>query len=133
MRRLALRRFPDAIVRRRQGVGAFDEYGEWIQGQIVTVVLPASIQPVKLEDSDFPGGVSLVDRLKVYVPVGIERVVTPGDTLRWERRRTHLERRPAHVGRTYRLSRWGREPLGGGVRGRGRGRGRDRNDPLQRR
>ena len=83
MRRLALRRFPDAIVRRRQGVGAFDEYGEWIQGQIVTVVLPASIQPVKLEDSDFAGGVSLVDRLKVYVPVGIERVVTPGDTLRW--------------------------------------------------
>ena len=82
-RRLALRRFPNEVVRRRQSAGAFDEYGEWVPGQIVTVALPASVQPLKLADSDFVGGVQLVERLKVYVPTGIERSVTPGDTLRW--------------------------------------------------
>ena len=83
MSSLAIRRFPDAIVRRRQGPGDFSQYGEFEPGQIVTVVLPALVQPLKLEDSDFAGGVHLVDRLKVYVPTGIERVVTPGDTLTW--------------------------------------------------
>ena len=83
MSRLAIRRFPDAIVRRRQGPGDFNEYGEFEEGQIVTVVLPAVVQPLKLEDSDFAGGVQLVDRVKVYVPTGIERIVTPGDVLSW--------------------------------------------------
>ena len=83
MTRLAIRRFPDAIVRRRQGPGDFDEYGEWAEGAVVTVVLPALVQPVKLEDANFGGGAQLVERLKVYVPVGVERSVTPGDTLRW--------------------------------------------------
>ena len=83
MSRLALRRFPDAVVRRRQSAGAFNEFGEWEPGQIVTVALPASVQPLKLTDSDFVGGVQLLERLKIYVPVGIERIVTPGDVLRW--------------------------------------------------
>ena len=83
MSRLAIRRFPDAIVRRRQGPGDFNEFGEFEEGQIVTVVLPAVVQPLKLEDSDFAGGVQLVDRVKVYVPTGIERIVTPGDVLSW--------------------------------------------------
>ena len=83
MRRLALRRFPNEIIRRRQGPGDFNEFGEFEPGQIVTVVLPALVQPVKLEDANFVGGVQLLERLKVYVPTGIERVVTPGDTLSW--------------------------------------------------
>ena len=83
MRRLAIRRFPDAIVRRRQGPGDFNEYGEFEPGRIVRTVLPALVQPVKLEDANIAGGVSLVDRLKVYVPTGIERVVTAGDVLSW--------------------------------------------------
>ena len=83
MSRLAIRRFPDAIVRRRQGPGTTNFYGEFEPGQVVTIVLPALVQPVKLEDSDFAGGVQLVERLKVYVPTGVERSVTPGDTLRW--------------------------------------------------
>ena len=70
-------------MRRRQGPGDFNEYGEFEEGQIVTVVLPAVVQPVKLEDANFVGGVQLVERLKVYVPTGIERIVTPGDVLSW--------------------------------------------------
>ena len=81
--RLSLRRFPDAIVRRRQGPGTTNFYGEFEPGQVVTIVLPALVQPVKLEDANFVGGVQLVERIKAFVPVGIERVVTPGDTLRW--------------------------------------------------
>ena len=83
MSRLSLRRFPDAIVRRRQGPGTYNQYGEFESGQIVTIVLPASVQPLKLEDANFVGGAQLVERLKVYAPTGIERIVTPGDVLSW--------------------------------------------------
>ena len=83
MRRLAIRRFPDAIVRRRQARGAWNEHGEFEPGAIVAAVLPALIQPVKLEDTDTAGGSSLIDRLRVYVPTGIERVVGTADSLRW--------------------------------------------------
>ena len=60
MRRLALRRFPNEIIRRRQGPGDFNEFGEFEPGQIVTVVLPALVQPVKLEDANFVGGVQIL-------------------------------------------------------------------------
>ena len=56
MRRLALRRFPNEIIRRRQGPGGFNFYGEFAEGAVVTAVLPALLQPIKLEDSDFAGG-----------------------------------------------------------------------------
>ena len=83
MRRLAIRRFPDAIVRRRQEANDFNAFGEFEAGPIVRTALPALIQPVKLVDDDQEGGVHYVSRTKVYVPTGIERVVAAGDVLAW--------------------------------------------------
>ena len=83
MRGPAIRRFPDVIVRRRQGLAGFNEYGESAPGGVVTAVLPALVQPLKLEDSDFAGGVQLVERVKVYCPTGIERRVSDGEALTW--------------------------------------------------
>ena len=82
-RRLALRRFPDEVIRRRQGPAGFNFYGEPEPGAIVTAVLPARVEPLKLEDADFVGGVQLVERLRVFVPTGVERVVGNGDVLAW--------------------------------------------------
>ena len=39
-RRLALRRFPNQVIRRRQGPGARNEYGEYEPGQIVETIFP---------------------------------------------------------------------------------------------
>ena len=83
MRRLALRRFPNEVVRRRQGAGGFNEFGEFEPGAVVTAVLPASVQPLSLEDQNFVVGAQLMERLKLYVPTGIERVVGTGDVLAW--------------------------------------------------
>ena len=83
MRRLALRRFPNEVVRRRQGAGGFNEFDEFEPGAVVTAVLPASVQPLSLEDQNFVVGAQLMERLKVYVPTGIERVVGTGDVLAW--------------------------------------------------
>ena len=69
--RLALRR--TEVVRSRQGPSTRNIYGEIEPGATVTAVLPASVQPVSLEDQDFVGGAQLMERLKVYVPTGIER------------------------------------------------------------
>ena len=82
-RRLALRRFPHEVIRRRQGPGDFNDYGEYVEGGIVTAILPASIQPLSLTDTNTAAGVSLLSRQAVYVPVGIERVVGDGDVLTW--------------------------------------------------
>ena len=83
MRRLSLRRFPHEIVRRRQAPGHFDRSGQFVPGQTVEAILPASIQPSKLEDLDLPEGSRYSERLTVYVPTGIERVVGRGETLTW--------------------------------------------------
>ena len=83
MRRLSLRRFPDVIVRRRQGPGGFNFYGEPEPGAVVTAALPASVQPISLADQNFVGGEMLRERIRVFVPVGVERVAGTGDTLRW--------------------------------------------------
>ena len=82
-RRLALRRFPNEVVRRRQGPGGFNEYGEFEPGAVVETIYPARVLPLSLEDSDFVGGVSLVERLKVFVPRGIARRRGQGDALTW--------------------------------------------------
>ncbi len=82
-RRLALRRFPNEVVRRRQAPGGFDEYGESAPGAVVETIFPATVLPLTLEDRDFVGGVSLVERLKVYVPRGIARRRGQGDALAW--------------------------------------------------
>ena len=82
-RRLALRRFPDEVVRRRQGSGDFNQFGEFESGAVVATIYPARVLPLSLEDSDFVGGVSLVERLKVFVPRGIARRRGEADALAW--------------------------------------------------
>ena len=83
MRRLALRRFPDEVVRRRQGPGATNFYGEFEPGTVAETIYPARVLPLSLEDSDFVGGTSLLERLKVYVPRGIARRRGEGEALAW--------------------------------------------------
>ena len=68
MTRFAKRRFPDTIVRRRQGEGYRDERGRFVPGAIVETELAASVQPLALEDSDIAGGAQLRERLRVYTP-----------------------------------------------------------------
>ncbi len=63
------RRFPDTIVRKREGPGSHDGYGEWVPGTVTETELSASVQRLDLEDSDTVGGARLVERLKVFVPV----------------------------------------------------------------
>ena len=102
MRRPAIRRFPDNIVRRRQGPATENFYGERVPGAIVETALPASIQPVKLEDIDTEGGAMLSARLMVYVPTGVQRAAGIGDILTWNGRQLL----------------WGGEPLEwGGISG----------------
>ena len=66
--RLAARRFPDTITRRREGASTTNDFGEFVPGAITESELRASVQPMSLEDSDFAGGVSVSHRLSVYVP-----------------------------------------------------------------
>ena len=82
-RRLALRRFPNEVVRRRQGPGEWNIYGQFDPGPVVETIYPARVLPLSLEDSDFVGGVSLLERLKVYVPRGIARLRGEADALTW--------------------------------------------------
>ena len=83
MRRPALRRFDANIVRRRQAPGGFNQYGEFEPGAVATAVLPASVQPISLEDQNFVGGEMLRERVRVYCPTGLERLAGDGDVLTW--------------------------------------------------
>ena len=65
---LAVRRFPDRIVRRRPRPGDRDHNGEWVPGAVQEVELRASVQPVRLEDFDEASGLRLEDTRRVYVP-----------------------------------------------------------------
>ena len=67
--RLAARRFPDSIIRRREEPGYRDKNGEWVPGATVETTLRASVQPLKLEDADTVAGVRVQDRRKAYIPV----------------------------------------------------------------
>ena len=83
-RRLALRRFPDEVVRRRQAPGGFNQFGEFEPGPVVETIFPARVLPLSNSKiTDFVGGVSLLERLKVYVPRGIARRRGQGDALTW--------------------------------------------------
>ncbi len=66
--RLAARRFPDTVTRKRMMPGRFNQFGEYEPGQTVDTELRASIQPLSLEDADSAGGVQVSHRLSVYVP-----------------------------------------------------------------
>ena len=72
--RLAARRFPDTITRRREMAGHRDDFGEWIPGATEDATLRARVQPLALTDSDLEGGVQLQQRLKVFVLPRRERV-----------------------------------------------------------
>ena len=65
---LAARRFPDRIVRRRQGTTTVNEFGEEVRGPETLTELRASLQPVANEDLDLVEGARLVERWTVYVP-----------------------------------------------------------------
>jgi len=69
MTRLAARRFPQTITRRRQSAGSFNDFGEFEPGQVVEVAFRASVQPLGVEDLDLPGGTRISVRRKVFVPV----------------------------------------------------------------
>ena len=66
--RLAARRFPGRITRRRFGGRDRDEYGRAVDPTAVEAEIQANVQPVSLEDADLAGGVQLVERLRVFVP-----------------------------------------------------------------
>ena len=62
MRRLALRRFPNEVVRRRQGPGTRNFYSEFVPGAIVETIYPARVLPaMSLSLLKFVGQASLVD------------------------------------------------------------------------
>ena len=46
MRRLALRRFPNEVVRRRQRPGTTNFYGEFEPGPVVETIYPARVLPL---------------------------------------------------------------------------------------
>ena len=66
--RLAARRFPDTLTRKRTMPGHRNEFGEYVEGSVEETTLRASVQPMSLEDADDAGGVSVSERLSVYVP-----------------------------------------------------------------
>lgn len=66
---LSPRRFRHVITRRRQEPGHFDGLGEYVEGMVVEKTLRANVQPLLVEDEDLEGGVQLVGRFKVFVPV----------------------------------------------------------------
>ena len=65
---LSTRRFPDTIARLRETPAVRNAAGEHVQGVVTETELAASVQPIALTDADIAGGVSLVDRFKIYVP-----------------------------------------------------------------
>ena len=69
MTRLAARRFPQTITRRRQEPGSRNNFGEFEPGPIIEVDFRASVQPLGVEDLDLPEGTRISDRRKVFVPV----------------------------------------------------------------
>ena len=88
--KLAARRFPDRIVRRREAPGRRDQFGEWQPGAVERVELRANVQPLSLSDSEMAGGEQLTHRLKAYV-------LPRAGADRNGRGRASLERRSAHV------------------------------------
>ena len=62
------RRFPDTITRLRTAPADRSAAGEYVEGTVTSTEHRASVQPIALTDADIVGGVSLVERLKVYVP-----------------------------------------------------------------
>lgn len=66
--RLAARRFPDTVTRRRTGADTVNDYGEVEPGPVTETELRASVQPISTEDLDVVDGSRLIERLTIYVP-----------------------------------------------------------------
>ena len=64
---LSPRRFPDKIPRLRETPADRNAAGEHVAGAIIETELRASVQAIALTDADIAGGVSLVERFKIYV------------------------------------------------------------------
>ena len=58
-----------------------NSFGEWIPGAVVEATLQASVQPLKLQDSEMVGGDQLVNRLKAFVLPLRTRISTAAATL----------------------------------------------------
>ena len=61
-------------------------------------ILPAAVQPVLLEDVNQEGGVQVSERLKAFVPVGIERTIRLGEILTWNHEALTLGGEPLRWG-----------------------------------
>ena len=83
MTRLAIRRFPDEVTRKRALPGMYNDYGEYVSGAIRETVFRCSVQPLALDDNDIAGGVSLIERLRVYIPTGEGGAIITLDLFRW--------------------------------------------------
>ena len=70
MTRLAIRRFPDEVTRKRALPGMYNDYGEYVSGAIRETVFRCSVQPLALDDTDIAGGAMLTERLRIYIPTG---------------------------------------------------------------
>ncbi len=79
----AITRETEGDIRTSYGPGTRNFYGEFEPGPVVETIYPARVLPLSLEDSDFVGGVSLLERLKVYIPRGIARRRGEGEALAW--------------------------------------------------
>ena len=98
MRRPAIRRFPHEVIRRRAGPELRNDFGEVERGVIVRTILPALIQPASLEDVNLEGGVQLSERLRVYIPTGIERRITATEPVTYRGRNVLLRGEPVTFG-----------------------------------
>ena len=83
MTRLAIRRFPDEVTRKRALPGMYNDYGEYVSGAIRETVFRCSVQSLALDDNDIAGGVSLIERLRVYIPTGEGGAIITLDLFRW--------------------------------------------------
>ena len=85
------------ITRLREAPGAYDDTGCWQRGAVTETTMLASVQPLVLEGADLAGGVSLIERLKVYAP-SVEYVAAHGDRLMWGGDVSRVGRRRGAVG-----------------------------------
>lgn len=90
MTRLAIRRFPDEVTRKRALPGMYNDYGECVSGAIRETVFRCSVQPLALDDNDIAGGAMLTERLRIYIPTGeggaiitLDRFVWGDDVFKW--------------------------------------------------
>ena len=79
--KLATRRFPDTIIRRREMPGMRNAYGEWVPGETADVEMRAHVLPLKTEDADLEAGAQVRRRLKLFVLPFRSRVSTAAATL----------------------------------------------------